>query len=446
MKQASKKMSYTQLVALGFFLIIAVGTLLLMLPIASNGTPPGFTDAFFTATSATCVTGLVVYDTFTQWTVFGQIVILTMIQIGGLGFMTIMSLFSFLFGKRIGLRSRELLKESVNTLQLGGIVKLIKKVLIGTVIVEGAGAVILSWRFIPVFGWGRGIYYGVFHSVSAFCNAGFDLIGVLEPYSSFAYFYDDSIIMFTLSALILIGGIGFFIWDDVTKNRWHFGRYKLHSKIAIIVTAGLTLFGTLAIYLFERENTLAGMNAWDKFAVSLFSSVTPRTAGFNVLDTAALSDGSKFITMLLMAIGGSPGSTAGGIKTTTIAALFITAWSSVRHTRSDNVYGRRLDESAIKRAAAVMSLYLVLVIVGAVTLCATSGELALTDVMFETISAASTVGISTGITRALTPVARWAIILLMYCGRVGSVSFLTLFTEKKSPAPVVLPKEEISIG
>ncbi len=445
-KKAKHKLTFAQLAALGFLLLIVAGTLLLMLPLASNGRGATFTEAFFTATSATCVTGLIVADTFTQWSLFGQLVIITLIQIGGLGFMTIMAMFSFLFGSKIGLRSRELLKNSMSVQQLGGVVKLIKKVLIGTAIFEGAGAVILSSRFIPVFGWGRGIYYGIFHSVSAFCNAGFDLMGILEPNSSFTLFTQDSVIMITLSLLILIGGIGFFVWDDVSKNKLHIKRYKLHSKIVLLVTLSLTVVGTVIILLLEYGGALSELSFFDKLCVSLFSSVTPRTAGFNALDASALHTGSIMLTILYMMIGGSPGSTAGGIKTSTIAVLFVTAWASIRNSRSDNIYGRRLDEKAAKRAVTVLSVYFAILVFGIMALCIDNPGTDLTSIVYEAVSAESTVGMTVGITAGLGTFSRWILIMLMYLGRVGSVSFIMVFTERKAPAPVLLPEENVNIG
>lgn len=445
-KRLTNKMSYMQLIALGYFLIIACGTLLLLLPISANGNPVGVTGAFFTATSATCVTGLTVADTFTQWTMFGRTVIMLLIQVGGLGFMTIMALFSMLLGKKIGLRSRELLKESVNYLRMGGIMGVIRKVLIGTLIVEGAGAVLLSMRFIPRFGWGMGIYYGVFHAISAFCNAGFDLMGIVGPSSSMTAFYDDPVVNLTIVALILIGGIGFFVWDDVVNNKWAFKKYRLHSKLAILITLGLTVVGTVLIYILERDGLLADMTVGQRITSALFTSVTPRTAGFNMISNEGLSSGAKLIVMLFMAIGGNPGSTAGGIKTTTIAVLFITAWANIKNTHGDNVFGRRLEEDAMRKAATVIVIYTLMVSMGTLAICMADPAFQLMDVLFETISAASTVGMSTGITSVLSTFSQWVLILLMYCGRVGSVSFAMLFVKNKQPADVKLPSEQISIG
>ncbi len=440
------KLSYTHIVVIGFLLIIVVGTILLSLPIASNSSRLNVTDTFFTATSATCVTGLVAADTAVQWSLFGQIVILILIQVGGLGFMTIIALFSFFMGKKIGLHSRQLLMESVNVDRLGGVVALIRKVLIGTGIVEGLGAVVLSLRFIPRFGIGRGIYYGIFHSVSAFCNAGFDLMGNAEPYSSFVGLAQDKVVMVTLILLILISGIGFLVWDDVTENGIHFSRYRLHSKIALTTTVVLTAAGTVIFLISENGNTLAGMTPGNKLVVSLFSAVTPRTAGFNCVDTAAMTPASTMMTILFMIIGGSPGSTAGGIKTTTIAVMVIVAMASFKKMSGYNAFGRRLEDNILKRAVTVITVYAMLAVSAVIVIGITDNAIPLKDILFEVASACSTVGMTTGITRSLTAVARWVIIICMFCGRVGSVTFFMAITNRKQVTGITLPKEDINIG
>lgn len=440
------RLSYTHIVVIGFLLLIVIGTVLLKLPIASKGAPLSFTDTFFTATSATCVTGLVQADTATQWTLFGQIVILVLIQVGGLGFMTVITLFSFMLGRRIGLHSRELLMESVNVSSLGGVVALIKKVIIGTAVVEGAGAVALSIRFVPMFGAAKGIYYGIFHSISAFCNAGFDLMGETEAYSSFVYLAQDKTIMLTLTILIVVSGIGFLVWDDVTRNGLHFSAYTLHSKIAITTTLVLIIGGTLLFLVSENGNTLAGLSPGNKVVVSLFSAVTPRTAGFNCVDTAAMTPASTMMTVVFMIIGGSPGSTAGGIKTTTIAVMAIVALASFKKSQGYNTYGRRLEESVIQRAVTVVAVYALLFVCAVTVIGIADAFLPLKDVVFEVASACSTVGMTTGITRSLSDISRWVVILCMFLGRVGSVTFFMALTAKKNTAKVTLPKEDINIG
>lgn len=441
-----KRLSKVQTIALGFFLIIVIGTILLMLPIASrDGHSAGFLNALFTSTSSTCVTGLVVVDTYTNWTLFGQVVILSLIQIGGLGFITIGMFFSIFLKRKIGLKERNLIQESVNTLQIGGMVRLVKKIVCYTIVFEGVGAVLLMIRFIPRFGWLKGIWYGIFHSISAFCNAGFDLMGQFEPYSSLTMYYDDILVNVVIMALIIIGGIGFIVWDDISKHKWHVKKYMLHTKIVLFVTAVLILGGAICFYLFEKNNLLIGMDTKGQVLSSLFGSVTPRTAGFNTTDTAAYTEATRMLTIILMFIGGSPGSTAGGIKTTTIMVILLYIWSNLRNKKGLNIFGRRLDEDAIKKAATVFFINLILATVCATIMCALE-TVPLSDIMMEVFSAIGTVGISTGITRDITEVSKYILIVLMYCGRIGSMSFALSFTEKKRSNPVQLPAEKITIG
>lgn len=451
MKEKSKlhsrqKLSQTQFIAYGFFAIIITGTLLLMLPFASrDGQSEPFLNCLFTATSASCVTGLVVADTWTQWSLFGQLVILAMIQIGGLGFITVGVFISIILRRKIGLKERGLLQESVNTLQIGGVVRLAKKIIIGTCIFEGTGAVLLAMRFIPQFGIVKGIFYGIFHSISAFCNAGFDLMGNQAPYSSFVAYYDDWLVNLVIMSLIIIGGIGFIVWDDVHRHRLHFRKYMLHTKI-VLVTTGILVFGSAALfYLLERNNLLVGMNTSGKILTSLFSSVTARTAGFNTTDTGALTDGSKLLTIILMFVGGSPGSTAGGIKTTTLVVLLLCVHSNIKRSYGINIFGRRLEDDAAKRAGTILTINLLLAIAASLAIMAIQ-PLGFSDILFETFSAIGTVGMTTGITRALHPVSRLIIILLMYCGRIGSLSFALAFIQNKPRAHVQQPVEPITIG
>lgn len=447
MLQKRKHISYPMLIALGFFMMILVGTLLLMLPFsAANGEPVGAIDAMFTAVSASCVTGLVVFDTFTQWSLFGQIVILVLIQIGGLGFMTIITMFSLFLRRRIGLTERSLMRESINAMYVGGIVRLTRRVLFGTLLFESAGAVLLAFRFVPRMGLGEGIYCAVFHSISAFCNAGFDLMGRYGKYSSLVSFADDGLVIGVISALIVIGGIGFFVWDDVHDKKWHFSRYRLHTKIVLVTTALLLVIPTLLFWLFERGGLFSELSGGGQFWASLFSAVTPRTAGFNSVDTAALTPASKLLTMILMFIGGSPGSTAGGIKTTTLAILLVTIVASIRNESVNNVFGRRLEDNAFKRAAAVFAVNFSFVLFATLVIGAVQPELLLSDVLFEAFSAIGTVGMSTGITRDLIPLSRVIIALLMYAGRVGSLSFALMFTEYRQVPAVRMPVEKINIG
>ncbi len=442
------KITYVRIIAVGYLTVILTGTLLLLLPAATRaGERTGVLTALFTATSATCVTGLVVVDTATHWTAFGQMVILLMIQIGGLGFMTLGVLLALILRKRISLRTRGILQESMNYMQLGGVVRLVKITFWGTFLFEGCGAVLLAARFIPVFGIAKGILYGIFHSVSAFCNAGFDLMGGYSgKYSSFVEFHGDILINFVLMALIILGGIGFFVWSDLKKNGCRWKRYMLHTKITLFTTVLLLVAGTVLYFLFENDNLLAGMSGKDKFLAALFSSVTARTAGFNTIDTGGLTGASKLLTMLLMFIGGSPGSTAGGIKTVTALVLVAYVWSNLRESKGVNMFQRRLDDDVIRKASNVVVLSMLMAVISVIFICFIQPYLPVEDVMFEVFSAIGTVGMSTGLTRDLSTASRIVIILLMYCGRIGSMSFALSFTERKKVAPVQFPVEKIMIG
>ena len=446
MKRRKKaKLSNVQIIALGFFIMILLGTGLLMLPISSVS-PASFGDALFTATSASCVTGLVQQDTGTYWTTFGQLVIITLIQIGGLGFMTIATLFLLLLRRRMGLRQREVVVEGISYNQLGGFAPFIRRVLLGTLLMEGLGAALLSIRFVPEMGLGRGIYYGVWHSISAFCNAGFDLMGPCSgPYSSFTAYAGDPLVSLTVCALILVGGLGFLVWDDLVRNKLRWRRYRLQTKVVLTVTAALTLGGGALFFLLERENLGAGRPLGEQILSALFDAVTPRTAGFNSTDTAALSPGSLLLTIIFMFIGGSPGSTAGGVKTTTVFVVLLHALSGARRERSANAFGRSIGDGALKKATSVLYTNLLLALAGALVISAVQ-PLPLTDVLFETFSAIGTAGMTTGITRDLLPLSQAVIIFLMYCGRVGSISFAVALLEKRALPPVTLPQEEITIG
>ena len=315
------KLSNLQIVALGYMLVILLGTLLLLLPISTQaGKDTSVLDALFTAVSASCVTGLVVVDTGTHWTLFGQLVVLLLIQIGGLGFMTISLSFLLLLRKRIGLRHREVMVESINSTQIGGIVRLTRKILLGTAIFEGLGALLLAIRFVSQFGLAQGLYFSVFHAISAFCNAGFDLFG---NFASIVAYADDPLVNFTLMGLITVGGLGFLVWEDVWVNRSKLHRLRLQSKIVLSTSILLTLGGALLLLLLERNNLNVTMDTSERILTALFQSCTARTAGFNSVDPAAMTGGSKLLMMLLMFIGGSPGSISGGIKTTTIGLLFL---------------------------------------------------------------------------------------------------------------------------
>ena len=336
--------------------------------------------------------------------------------------------------------------ESISHYQLSGIIPFVKRIFFGTLLVEGLGAVLLSLRFVEDFGLERGIYYGIWHSVSAFCNAGFDLMGPHSgKYSSFVAYVDDPLVSLTLMGLIIVGGIGFLVWDDVLRNRWHWRHYRLQTKVVLFTTTLLIFGSALLFFLFERNNLGAGRPLGEQILAALFDAVTPRTAGFNTTDTASLSSGSLLLTMALMFIGGSPGSTAGGIKTTTIAVILLHTIAGVRREQSTHIFGRSIGDDALKKATSVLFTNLFLVLGGVLLICGVQ-TLPLTDVLFEAFSAIGTVGMSTGVTRSLSQFSRAVIIFLMYCGRVGSISFAVALLEKKALPPVTLPQERITIG
>ncbi|MBR5515118.1 MAG: Trk family potassium uptake protein [Clostridia bacterium] len=441
-----KKLSQTHLIVFSFICIILIGSALLCLPISTRSdTPIPFTDALFTATSASCVTGLIVADTYSNWTLFGQIVIICMIQIGGLGFMTIASVFSVFSKKQIGLAERNLLIQSAGTLRTSGIKALVRRVLLGTLIFEGIGAILLSICFIPQFGPVKGIYYSVFHSISAFCNAGFDLMGTNQPFSSFTSQKGDLIINFTLMALIVIGGIGFFVWNDIAQHKFAFKRYELHTKVVLVTSAVLIAGGAILFYIFENNYSLKELNTFEKIIASLFGSVSPRTAGFNTVDLDKLSDSGSMLTNALMLIGGSPGSTAGGIKTTTVAVLFLSIVSAAKKENGITVFKRSLEESAIKNAACVFFLYIA-TLLSAVTVIAALEPFPLKDILFEVSSAIATVGLTTGITSQLTVSSHLILAFLMFFGRIGGMTFVLMLSERKSSPLLKRPKEKILIG
>ena len=439
------RISPIQMIALGFAGILFIGALLLSLPAASrDGVALPFFDAFFTSTSATCVTGLVVFDTYTQFSLFGQLVILCLIQIGGLGFMTATALFLMIAGRKIGLSERSVLAESVSAFQIGGIVRLIRRIMICTAIFEGVGATLLSIRFCPQMGISTGIYYAIFHSVSAFCNAGFDLMGSFAPYTSLVPYQSDVIINLTVMFLIVVGGLGFVVWDDIIEHRLRYRHYRLHTKIVLTSTAILIAGGAILFYVLERDNALAEMGPVGQLLASLFHSITPRTAGFNTVETNALTEGGTVLSMLLMMIGASPGSTGGGIKTTTVAVILLTAIAYIRNSEDINIFERRLDKYALRRACCVITLYITLSVLG-IFLLITAQELPVKDAAFEVMSAIGTVGLSTGVTRELNVLSRIVIIILMYSGRVGSLTLIMAVMKREEPR-FRNPEERIVIG
>ena len=443
----SSRLSKVQIIALSFLGIILVGTLLLLLPIATReGQSTSLLDAAFTAVSATCVTGLIVHDTFSHWTLFGQLVILLMIQLGGLGLMAFSVTFSLLLRRKIGLKERGILQESVNTLQIGGIVKLVRQLLFGTLIFEGIGALLLAIRFAGDFGVGKGLYYGVFHSISAFCNGGFDLMGVREPGSSMTYYAGDPLVNLTLIFLIMIGGIGFLVWDDLLKNKWHFRRYRLHTKIVLSMSAVLLFGGALMFFVLESDGILAGEPVGKQILVSLFQSATTRTAGFNTADTAALRDSSKLWMAMLMFVGGNSGSTAGGIKVGTLAVIVTGMIASLRGKSDIDLGRKRLAPELLSQALAIFVACLSLIVLSTIAICAFQPSLTIKEVVFECVSALGTVGLTLNVTDKLLIPSKIIIMLLMYTGRVGILTLTLALGESRTTAKIRKPIDSILIG
>lgn len=441
-----RNLSTTRVIALSFFCVILIGTLLLCLPIsARNGEWTPFLNAMFTATSATCVTGLVVYDTFTHWTVFGQLVILVMIQIGGIGLMTIISTFAIFFKKKIGLHERMLLKESAGNTRISGMVVLVRRIIKGTIIFEAVGAVILMFRFCPKMGFLQGTYYAVFHAVSAFCNAGFDLMGRYEAFSSLTAYETDLVVNIVIMLLIIIGGIGFFVWSDIINCKGKFREFSLHSQIVIVTTVILLVTGTVGYLIFEGNGNLKGMSGGERMLSAAFMSVTSRTAGFNTMDMGSLSEAGSLLTMILMFIGGSPGSTAGGIKTTTLAAVILTAIAMAKGKTEVTVFKKRLDNGVLKHAVSIIIVYISGILLATMLICFVD-PIPMEDILFETISAAGTVGVTRGITTQLGAVAKVVLMILMYGGRIGGLSLLLVFAERRTNAPTKRPSERILVG
>lgn len=437
-----KKITSSQIIVLGFLGAILLGALLLMLPFATaDGKGASFADALFTATSATCVTGLIVQDTATYWSGFGQAVILIMIQVGGMGVVTMAVAVSVASGKKIGLMQRSTMQEAISAPQMGGIVKLTGFILKTTAIIEGTGAVIMAPVFIKEFGFPKGIWYAVFHSISAFCNAGFDLMGAKEKYSSLTYFIDNPLINIVIMTLIIVGGIGFLVWQDVKLNKFHIHKYRMQSKLVLITSAVLIVLPALCFFFSDFKE----MPMLTRIFGSVFQSVTTRTAGFNTADLTKLGSGNIAVMIVLMLIGGSPGSTAGGMKTTTLAVLILTAVSVFRRKEHTNFAGRSIADSVLRNAIAIVTMYVTLFLTGGVIITVVE-KLPMMTCMFETASAIGTVGLTLGITPSLGPVSRLIIIFLMYIGRVGGLTliFSALTTNQSNMAR--LPQEKLTVG
>lgn len=431
-----------QIIAFSFLFLILAGTLFLMLPVSSrNAGSAGFSDCLFTATSAVCVTGLVVRDTVTAWSPFGQAVILFLIQVGGMGVVTAAVSVAFVSGRKIGLMQRSVMQEAISAPQVGGIIKLTKFIIITTFTVELAGALFLLPVFVPIYGWGRGIWFSVFHAVSAFCNAGFDLLGEGIPFSSMTGFAQNALVNVVVILLITVGGIGFLVWNDIRTHGIHFSRYRLQSKIVLVTSAILVLLPFAWFFLFEMPD----MPLPERILPSLFQSVTLRTAGFNTMDLTGFSGSGKTIMILWMLIGGSPGSTAGGMKTTTLAMILVTLFSVIRRKQDVECMGRRIGTDTIRNAVAIASIYFLTFFMGGMIISSIE-KLPLLTCLFETASALGTVGLSLGITGSLGTVSRLVLISLMFLGRVGGLTLIYAAQSVHRPVQSVRPLEKVTVG
>ena len=439
----------TRVVAISFALIILAGALLLTLPVASrDGESAGFFTGLFTATSATCVTGLILADTWIQWSFFGQVVVLAMIQLGGLGFMTVLTLVSFALHRRIGLSERLVMVSTFNLNDLDGVVRVVRHALMGTFLLEGIGAVVLAWRMIPEFGVLGGVWRGIFHSVSAFCNAGFDLLGGrFGAFSSVAGYNDDPVVLRTIAALIAIGGLGFFVWEDILRTR-SFHRLSPYSKLVLAMTAALIFFGAVFFFVEEYANpaVFGEMPLGQKIYNSIFQSVTLRTAGFDAIGQGNLSDSSKAFSSIWMLIGGSSGSTAGGLKTVTAAVLLLTLRARLTGREQVTFRGRAVPYAQVLNAMTLVLVMGLIFLVSSMVISTLEG-LPYVDCAFEVASAMGTVGLTTGITPTLSMFSQSLLILLMYTGRIGLLSFsIALAVRHGRPAKLRYPEMNVMIG
>lgn len=437
-----KGLSTFQIIIMGFAGVILFGTLLLMLPIASkSGNVTPFNEALFTSTSAVCVTGLVVHDTATYWSAFGQAVILVLIQIGGLGVITVVASVTMLAGKRISLMQRGTMQEAIAAPDVGGISKLTVFVIKSTFIFEAVGVIMMLPTFCIEYGW-KGIWMAFFHSISAFCNAGFDLMGTLgAQYQSLTAFNQNIIINIAIMFLIITGGIGFLTWEDIYKHKHHIRRYRMQSKVILVTSAVLIVVPTIFFFFVD----FAGMPFQQRILSSLFQAVTPRTAGFNTVDFNSMSEGSRGLMMILMLIGGSPGSTAGGMKTTTIAVLIINAIAVFRRKNDAEVFGRRLETGVAQNAATILVMYLTLFVGGAIALSMIE-SLPFEVCLFETASAVGTVGLTLGITPSLGLASQIILVFLMFLGRVGGLTLIYATMSNPINRMSKLPQEKITVG
>lgn len=419
-KKRKIRFSATQIIAIGFAVVILLGAGLLTLPVSSrSGVSCGFFPALFTATSATCVTGLVLFDTYTQWSTFGQVVIICLIEIGGLGFMSAASTFVFLLRRKVGLRQRMVIAQALNLNDMDGVVRIQKLVLTGSLTVQAVGALILFVRFLPEFGFQRALAWGVFHAISAFCNAGFDIFGSIAPGQSVTIFNDDPVICLTLIALVTIGGLGFLVWEELTRVR-KFKHFSVYTKLVLLMTLGILMVGTVVILCLEWDNpqTLGPMPVWQKILNAFFQTGTLRTAGFAAVDQSALREATKAFSILVMFIGGSSGSTAGGLKTVTVVILLLFIWAKARGKQSVHVFKRNIPQEKAVDAMTITFITVVLSLAGGMFISAVS-PVSFLDGWFEAVSAICTVGLTAGVTPLLSVASQVIIIAFMYFGRVG---------------------------
>lgn len=442
-----KHLSTFQIIILGFLVVILTGTVLLMLPFATRGSESAtFMDALFTATSATCVTGLVVRDTATYWSGFGQAVLLALIQIGGMGVVTLAVVITIISGKKIGLMQRSTMQESIAAPQVGGIVRLTGFIVKTVFCIELVGAVCMFPVFYRDFGLGKGIWYAVWHSVSAFCNAGFDLMGVREHFSSLVSYAADPVINLVIMLLIMTGGLGFLTWNDIRMHKWHLRKYRMQSKIVFVMTAVLVVLPALYFYFIEFSYPQWGwLSGKQRFWGALFQAVTPRTAGFNTLDLTKLSEPGQAIMTILMLIGGSPGSTAGGMKTTTVAVLILSMLSVFMRREHVEVFDRRVAGETVKYASAVLLMYLVFCLGGGI-LISSIEHLPILECIFEAGSAIGTVGLTLGLTPGLSTMSHIILTVLMYFGRVGGLTVVFAAISGTKPNVSKAPREKITVG
>ena len=442
MKLKKKRLTSARIIIGGFMGVILIGAFLLMLPISSkSGAVTPFINALFTSTSAVCVTGLVVYDTATYWTWFGQFVILLLIQIGGMGVVTIALSLTMLSGRKIGLLQRATMQDSISAPRMGGIIKMLRFILKGVFLLEALGALAMTFVFIPMFGWIQGIWFSIFHSISAFCNAGFDIVNDGILFNSLMGYAANPIINLAIMLLIIIGGLGFLTWRDICTNGIDIKRYRMQSKVILTVTSGLILVPTVYFFFFE----LAHLPFAERFWGALFQAVTPRTAGFNTVDLNAMSETGQMITSLLMIIGGAPGSTAGGMKVTTFAVMISVAAAVFQKRQNGCFFGRRIDDDTVKNAATVFFMYISLFLLGGIAISKLE-NLPLVTCLYESASAVGTVGLTLGITPGLGAISKLILIAQMYIGRVGGLTLIFAILPATKNTLSKLPVEKISVG